>query len=555
MSRLLGKYALVEILRSEGIRHIFGNPGTSESSIMHALESAPDLEYILAAQEGTALGMADCYARVTGRPTFVNLHVETGLANGLSLLFDAYRGGTPLVLSSGNSDVRKLAEGRTDLAGFASPFTKWSAEVTHPEQLASVMRRAFTEAKTPPTGPVYVGFAPNALDEEAEIDIRPSADVYSRISPDPRALDEAVALLADAQRPTILLGDRVAEYDAVEAAVSVAEKLGARVYGNSYGAMIYPTNHPLWAGLVAPYMRFIRKALAPADVVLAVGTQAFHSFFDPLQGVLNDSAHLIHIDINPGEIGQSQPTAVGMLADPKTALTQLSDALSRSMSEPQNAAARARAHTLAREHAAPRHALEGLLAEAGDQRPMLPERLMSEVAAVLPPDAIVIDDSVTGRFALHQATYFTRPGSVFAERAGGAIGWGMGATLGAKLASPDRPVVGLIGDGSAMMTVQALWTAAAYQIPAVYVICNNQTYRVLKVNMRQYFADVLGQPDLPTKYIGMDFPRPFDLAAIAEAMGMSGQRIEDPTAVGPALQRALESGRPALLDVIIDGSL
>ncbi len=555
MPRLLGKYALMEILRTEGIRHVFGNPGTSEGAIMHALESAPDIEYVLAAQEGTALGMADAYARVTRRPAFVNLHVETGLANGLSLLFDAYRGGTPLVLSSGNSDVRKLAEGRTDLAGFASPFTKWSAEVTHPEQLASVMRRAFTEAKTPPTGPVYVGFAPNALDEEGEIDIRPSADVYSRVAPDQRALDEAVALLTQAERPILLLGDRVAEYDAVEAAVTVAELLGARVHGNSYAAMIYPTDHPLWAGLIAPYGAFYREALASADVVLAVGTQAFHTFFDLAQGVLDDSARLIHVDINPGEIGQSQPTAVGMLADPGIALTQLAEALAGAMTEERRALARDRTHAAARERATQRRMFERRLAEAGDRRPMLPERLMSEVAAALPSNAVVVDDSITGRFALHEAARFSRPGSVFAERAGGAIGWGMGATLGAKLASPDQPVVGLIGDGSAMMTVQALWTAGAYQIPAVYVICNNESYRVLKINLRRYFADVLGQPDLPSKYIGMDFPRPFDLAALAGAMGVPARRIEDPAEVGPALRNALDSGGPALLDVIIDGSL
>ena len=146
-------------------------------------------------------------------------------------------------------------------------------------------------------------------------------------------------------------------------------------------------------------------------------------------------------------------------------------------------------------------------------------------------------------------------GSMHSERAGGAIGWGMGATLGVKLAGPDRPVLGIIGDGSAMLSVQALWTASAYKIPVVYAICNNGGYRVLKVNLHAYFNEVLGEPDRPTSYLGMDLPQEFDLAAIAAAMGMAAERIEDPERIGPAFERALNSGAPALLDIVIDGAL
>ena len=153
MTRMTGRRAMLEMLRAEGVEYIFGNPGTSESPIMHELESFPELKYVLVLQEGVAVGMADAYARATGRPAFVNLHIETGLANGISLLHNAYAGGTPLVLSAGNKDIRELAHGRTDLAEMVRPFTKWTAEVTHPDQVPFVMRRAFNEAKTPPTGP------------------------------------------------------------------------------------------------------------------------------------------------------------------------------------------------------------------------------------------------------------------------------------------------------------------------------------------------------------------------------------------------------------------
>ena len=162
------------MLRAEGVKYIFGNPGTSEGAILDALEDYPDLEYVLTTQEGAAMGMADAYARSTQQPSFVSLHIETGLANGISLLHNAKEGGTPMVVTSANKDIRKLAEGRTQLDEMTRLFTKWSAEVTHPEQIPSVVRRAFTEAKTPPTGPVYIGFSANALDDRGDVEIVPS---------------------------------------------------------------------------------------------------------------------------------------------------------------------------------------------------------------------------------------------------------------------------------------------------------------------------------------------------------------------------------------------
>ena len=162
MLAMRGKKALMEVLREEGVEYIFGNPGTSESPIMDELESYPEFKYVLVTQEGVAMGMADAYARATGKASFVNLHVETGLANGISLLHNANEGGTPLVLTSGNKDIREIVQGRTDFAEMVRRFTKWSVEVTHPSQVAGAMHRAFNESITPPTGPTYVGFTANA---------------------------------------------------------------------------------------------------------------------------------------------------------------------------------------------------------------------------------------------------------------------------------------------------------------------------------------------------------------------------------------------------------
>lgn len=170
MPRMTGAQALIEMLKAESVEYVFGNPGTAESAIIDVLEDTPELKYILSVQEGTAMGMADAYARVTGKVGFVNLHIDSGLANGISLLTNAYEGGTPLILTSANKDVRKLAEGRFDLHRMAEQFTKWSVEVTHPEQIPSVIRRAFTIAQTAPTGPVYISFAANSLDDDGEME-------------------------------------------------------------------------------------------------------------------------------------------------------------------------------------------------------------------------------------------------------------------------------------------------------------------------------------------------------------------------------------------------
>ena len=554
MVRMTGKRALMEMLKAEGVDYIFGNPGTSEAAIMDILEEYPGIKYMLATQEGVAMGMADGYALATGKPSFVNLHIETGLANGISLLHHAWEGGTPMVITSGNKDVRKLAEGRTELSEMMRLFTKWSVEVSHPEQVPGVMRRAFNEAKTPPTGPVYVGFSANALDDQAEVEIQPSPTGYFGTGADVNAVDVAARILAEASRPILLVGDRLGKSGGTMEAVRLAEMVGARVFAASYAEMNFPTNHPQFMGRINPGLPQGRETLSQGDVVLAVGTNVFSGFFYFSGRVLSPGTRLIHLDSAPNEVGKSEPTDVGIIAHPKVALSQLCDAVEGTISGSAREAAKGRGASLASEKSAAKAQWERNLKERWDARPMTPARMMTEVARALPDNTIIADDTITSRDALHGAMEFTDPGSIYSERAG-AIGWGMGSTLGIKLAHPDRPVVGILGDGSAMMTVQGLWTAANYNIGAVYVICNNRSYRILKLNMNRYQTDILGENRPSSKYIGMDFPLPLDLAAIANAMGLHGRTVEDPEEMGPALKEALELGKPALLDVVIDGSV
>ena len=553
---MTGRRALIETLRAEGMKYIFGNPGTSESPIMDALEGYPDIRYLLATQEGVAMGMADAYARASGAPSFVNLHIETGLANGISLLHNANTGGTPLVLTAGNKDTRELAHGRSDLSEMARQFTKWSVEVTDPEAVPIVLQRAFNEAKTPPTGPAFVSFAANALDGEADVDIVPSARGYHRGAPDDRAVEEAVCLLTEAENPVMLVGDRVSQSGATAAAVRVAELIGARVYAPSYSEMNFPTSHPQFVDKVRLGYRGTADLLSEADVVLAVGALAsgYYMLSEPTLRYLGPQTRLVHVDQDASGVGSTQRTDVGIVADPRTALQAITHALESSMSGSAREAAKSRAVAAAEAKEAARSDWERHLRARWDAEPMSAERMMTEIATALPPGTIVVDDAVTSSAALYSSISFDEPGSVYGGR-GGALGWGMGGAMGVKLAHPDRPVVAVVGDGSAMMTVQGLWTAAVENIPVVYVICNNGAYRVLKVNMDYYKSHVLEDDARPSEYIGMDFPIPFNMAGMAEAIGVYARRITDPSNVGPALEEALALNRPALLDVVIDGTV
>ena len=544
----------MEMLRAEGVEYIFGNPGTSEGPILDELENYPDIRYMLSTQEGAAMGMADAYARYRGEPSFVNLHIETGLANGISLLANAAEGNTPLVLTSANKDIRKLAEGRTNLVEMVSQFCKWSAEVTHPEQVPSVLRRAFSETKTHPMGPVYVAFSANALDDEADVEIVPSHKTYGRIAPDTSAIDAAVGILADSENPVLIVGDGVGQSGASAEAVRLAEMLGAKVYASFYSQVNFPTSHPQFLGLASPGMPAGKSLLEDADAVVAVGMPVFPGYFYFSGSVLKPGVNLIHIDSDATQIGRTEPTDVGIVADPRTAMTALSDALELRMSGAAKESAIGRAASVAEEKAAQDAVWQARLDARQDISPMSTERMMTEIAAALPDDAIIVDDSVTTRSSVFGALDFDEPGSLLGIT-GGALGWGMGGTMGVKMANPNRPVVGIIGDGSAMMTVQALWTAANADIPVVYVICNNRAYRVLKLNMNLYKSEILQQENPTSEYIAMDFPTPFDIAAVAEAMGVYGRKVEDPSELGAALRDALALGKPAVLDVSIDGAV
>jgi benzoylformate decarboxylase len=552
---MTGKQALLEMLRAEGVEFIFGNPGTSEGPIIDLLGDYPEFRYILTLQESVAVGMGESYARATGKASFVSLHVDSGLANGIALMLDALNTGTPMVVTSANYDVRKITEGKTDLAQLVRPATKWAVELSHPDQIPSAIRRAFNEANSHPKGPVYVGFTANALEGSAEMNIIPSRKVFDATPPDPRGIDAAAPLLMGAGRPIMMVGDRVSDDGAIDQAVELAELLGLPVYQSRGAEVSFPTTHGQFLGNLSLRVAEHRAILQRADLVLAVGMGAFEELFYWGDVILKPETRLIHIDPVAGGVGKSEPTDVGILSHCGLALAALTAAIKPRLSASDQAGIARRVSWVVRESQESRLAFDRSVAAKWDSRPMTPARMMSELAAALPENAMVVDDSVSNRAVLRHYFPATRRGDIRGYR-GQSIGGGIGATMGTQCAHPDRPVFGIIGDGSAMMTVQGLWTAANDNIPCVFVICNNGMYRVLKVNFNTYQKDVLKLLETSGgSLLYSDFGTPFDLAAIATSMGVRGERIVSPEEIRPAVERAVHSGKPALLDMVIDGSL
>ena len=552
---MTGKQALLEMLKAEGVEYIFGNPGTSEGPIIDILGDYPEFRYILTLQESVAVGMGEAYARATGKASFVSLHVDSGLANGIALMLDALNTGTPMVVTSANYDARKVNETMTDLANLVRPVTKWSVELTLPDQIPSVIRRAFNEANSHPRGPVYVGFSSNALEGMAEMNIVPSRPVYDTSHPSPEGIAEAASLLLNASRPMMLVGDRLAEDGALAEAVDTAELLGLPVYQARGAEVAFPTTHEQFMGNLSLRVGEQRAVLQQVDLVLAVGADPFEELFYWGDVILPPDARLVHIDPSPGQIGRSEPTDVGIVSHCRTALSDLAAALRERLSPGDFPELEARKQAVAAEKQGSRDAFEASAAEKWNHQPMTPARMMAELAAAIPDNAVVVDDSISNRGVMRHYFQGQRPGDLRAFR-GQSIGGGIGATMGAQCAYPDRPVFGIIGDGSAMMTIQGLWTAANDNIPCVFVICNNGMYRVLKTNFNVYQQDVLGLPETSGgRLLYSDFGTPFDMAAIANSMGVHGERITDPWEIKPAVDRAVASGKPTLLDIVIDGAL
>jgi benzoylformate decarboxylase len=548
-----GRFTLLEQFLADGITYMFGNPGTVEQGFLDALGEYPDLRYITTLQETIAVAMADGYARATQRPALVQLHSGVGLGNGIGMLYQAKRGNAPLVVIAGEAGVRydsMDAQMAADLVGMARPVTKWATRVVDSGSLLRVIRRAIKIAGTPPTGPVFVSLPMDVLDAPAEEQVVPTSVPNTRVAPRPETVAQAAELLARGGRPIAVVGDGIAFSGAQPELTRVAELLGAEVWGANSSEVNISATHPLFCGQLGHMFGEHSKAItSEADAVLICGTYVFPEVFPALEGVFADGASVVHVDLDAYEIAKNFPVDLGIVADPKTTLALLADELERTLTPAQREAAERRSAELGAQK-------ERELAEADEadrefagQVPLHPSTFMIELARRVPEDVIVFDEALTVSPELTHYLPPTRPGHYFATR-GGSLGVGIPGAMGVKLAHPDKTVIGFTGDGGSMYTIQALWTAARHDIGAKFVICNNRSYQLLKLNVQQYWREV-GVSD-------HEFPDSFDLGEpelrfdeLARAMGVEAGRIETPDEIGPAIDEALAHPGPYLLDLVL----
>ena len=503
-------------------------------------------------QEATAVAAADGYAQASGRVGVVNVHVAPGVANGLSILHNAARAKTPLVLTAGQQDTRFLMDDPIlsgDLVQLTEQFTKWSYEVRRAGEAPAALRRALKLALTPPTGPVFLSLPMDLMTEVVEDSGEAAPVLAARSRPEAAAIERAVSLLASARAPVIIAGDGVARAGALPELVTLAELLGARVHGEPiFRRVSFPGDHPLWRGGLFPSPAGVRKALDGADALLIVGATVFTWFLHAPGEPFPRGLPVVQIDDDAREIGRSYPVTLGIVADPLTTLAELTAALDGRLDAAARTAAAARVREIGRGRGEQVARMRAAADAEGDRVPISQAYLMRTLAALLPRDAVVVDESATSLPYVLRYLPFATPGSFFGSKTG-TLGWGMGAALGVQLASPSRTVVATIGDGSVMYAPQALWTAARYRLPVTYVVPNNASYAILKSGMLTLGLDSAKRDVYP----GMDLVDPeIDYVGLARSLGVRAERVEKPGDLGDVLRACIAHPGPALVDVVID---
>jgi benzoylformate decarboxylase len=555
MAGKTGNQKIIEQFLADGMDHMFGNPGTVEQGFLDALSEYPDMKYILTLQESIAVTMADGYARSTQKPTLVQLHSSPGIGNAVGAVYQAKRGHSPLVVIGSDAGVKYMnmdAQMANDLVAMMAPVTKYSTMAMTSTSLLRTLRRAIKIASTPPMGPVYVCLPMDVLDELNDEPVFPTCIPSTQVAPAQAIIDQVADILIAAEKPMLFIGDGVAYSGAVEDMTHVAELLGAEVYGVEFGDLVMDNTHPLYQGTTGHmFGSFSRPITTKGDVNLVVGTYMVPEVFPDLDDIYAPGAKVIHFDLDAYEIAKNHRVDIGVVSDPKLSMQALAKVLIERMSPDQKAAAGKRTKDIG---AAKAIKIAGEIEHDKDYKGKSPLQ-MSQFAQVLaqrlPADAVVFDEALTSSPAFTRYFPPKLPGHYFFTR-GGSLGVGFPGAIGLKLAHPDKVVIGLSGDGGSMYTIQTLWSAVRHATGAKFIVCNNGSYKLLQLNIDQYWTE----REIPKHA----HPLPFDLSfpalrfdLIAQSMGVDSVRVEKEEEIGPAIERMLADDRPFLIDLVLEG--
>lgn len=551
--KINGRSAFLQLLIDEGVTHLFGNPGTTELPIMEVISKFPQLRYVLGLQESVVLAMADGYSRATGKLSAVNLHCTPGLGHAMGALYTAKFSGSPVIVTAGQYEI---GHGLTEpllyepLVPIAAPLVKWAVEVERIEDLPRIVHRAAKIALTPPTGPVFISLPGSILDDEAEIDL----GVPSRIERSMRPADGVIAGLAarilQAQRPVILAGKELADHHAFAEAARFAELIGAAVYlGTVQFNARFPSDHALNLGDIGRNQERVRAALSEYDLLICLGGDLLRmSPYSPTEP-LPDTLPVLHISENDWELGKNYPTETAICANVRETLRALLPAIEGAQSSADKAAAAERCAAVGKKNWSVKRAQQMAALEAKkDQVPIWTEYLMARISETIPANAIVVEEAISSSGGLAKVLHTNDANSFYGLSSGG-LGFGLPGAVGISLAHPGRPVVAVIGDGSAMYSIQGLWTAAHLKLGITYIIVNNRSYRIIKdrlVALRKTDA-----------FVAMDLKDPeIDYVKLAESLGLRTARVIEPGDIDATIKRMMADTStgtgPCLVDVQVE---
>jgi benzoylformate decarboxylase len=552
MNRITGRSAFLALLKDEGITHLFGNPGTTELPIMHALKDHPDLTYVMAMQESLVVAIADGYSRASGRLVACNVHVAPGLGNAMGSLFNAKFTGTPMILTAGQQEqghglMEPVLYG--PLVQMAEPLVKWAVEVTRLEDLPRIVRRAAKIATTPPTGPVFISLPGDILNAEAGIELGHSTRVDTRVRPSDEALQALAQRILKAQNPVIITGDEIVKSDALQEAASFAATLGAPAYQCStpYGAQ-FLSESPCFMGALSRLQSQVREVLQPYDLMIVLGADplrmSVYSEVDPLP----EGLPIVQVGLVDWDIAKNYSAEIALKADVRETLRALIPALKAAGGSALEIRAKKGIDALASKNwIARRKTLVEQISKAKDTSPIDADWLALQVVEAMPDNAILVDEGLTSSRQI-TALRPHRDRYGYHALASGGIGWGLPASVGVSLANPDRPVVCFSGDGSSMYSIQALWTAANHKLPLTFIIVNNGGYRIIKQRLLAFHGD--------DHYVGMDFVDPLvDFTGLAKSLGLEAIRITDPGQLKSTLSSAFSRPGTKLIEVVVNNSV
>ncbi|OSI28965.1 benzoylformate decarboxylase [Bradyrhizobium canariense] len=514
--------ATLGVLRSFGVDRVFGNPGSTELAFLG--DWPDDIDYVLGLQEACVVGMADGYAQATGRAAFVNLHSAAGLGHALGNLFTAFRNKTPMVVTAGQQ-ARSLLRMRPylfseDAAQFPKPYVKWSAEPARAEDVPAAIAQAFLTAMQHPRGPTFVSVPSDDWARPATAP--PVRCIATEFAPDPAAIVRLGAAIRAAKKPIFVVGPEIDRSGCVDAMVAVAEQASAAVWASPMSSRSsFPELHPLFAGFLPAAPGGLARALRGADLIVVVGAPVFTFHVEGQCELLDDGTPVWQITDDPTEAASA---SVG-----DTIISTLPKALAGLLSAMPGIA----------EREVPAARMRPAVPAAQNRLP--PAYALARLSALMPADAIVVEEAPSHRPAIQQ--FLPRPGAdSFYTMASGGLGYSLPASVGVGLARPGRRIVALIGDGSAMYCIQAIWTAVQRRLPITFVIMNNSGYGAMRA-----FSQLMQAHRPP----GIDLPG-LDFVALARGMGCPGQRVTDVGDVDAILTEALASSGPALVDIAVD---